>query len=176
MKQIRISIVVSILCALSLPGCAGGHDESIDGPDGDPRDNTSNGDADGSHSPAAPGAPSSMGNSDGGEGGGTAVDAGGGGGGDTGVNGQHIPEDVACVRLLAGQEAKIKSLGCFVTTRTCPSLVRAMTGVACADYDAGNVQACVASYDAASDCDGLVDAISACVLTVYPGASSAGCD
>ena len=90
-------------------------------------------------------------------------------------NGQHVGEEAACDALLAGQESRILALGCSITTRTCPSLLRVMFVTACLEYDDGSVQGCIAHYKAQSTCEALSDAIANCVVTAYPGTEPNGC-
>lgn len=90
-------------------------------------------------------------------------------------NGQHVPEDTACSALSDAQDAKVQSLKCPITTRTCPSLLRVEFGVACMEYDDGSVKGCIDHYNAQKGCTELTEAIKECVVTAYPGTEPNGC-
>jgi hypothetical protein len=90
-------------------------------------------------------------------------------------NGQHVSEDAACSALLAAQDARIKSLQCAITTRTCPALLRTVFTTACMEYDQGSVNGCIEHYKGKTTCDGLEEGIAECVVTPYPGSEPAGC-
>lgn len=91
------------------------------------------------------------------------------------ADGTHTTETEACATLQKAQETKVQGLKCPLTTRTCPALLRATFSTACMEYDMGSVQGCVEYYQQPGSCDGLEDAIKACVVTAYPGTEPAGC-
>jgi hypothetical protein len=91
-------------------------------------------------------------------------------------NGTLITEAEACDAIAEAQEASKLGLECVFTTRACPTLLRAMTGARCVEYDLGSVLGCVELYKGASDCKELAKVFSACVVTFYPDTKSAECE
>lgn len=106
---------------------------------------------------------------------------GAGGGGDGKIhpptNGTHTTEQDACMALESEQSTLAQGFSnCIITGFTCPALVRAQTGApACSEYDEGSVEGCVALYEMATSCDDLMGKVADCVVTAYPGTTSAGC-
>jgi hypothetical protein len=103
----------------------------------------------------------------------------GAGGGDGKVhpapNGTHATEQAACAELEAAQTKYTTSLSCLATLRPCPDLLRVMSSATCLEYDEGSVKGCIAYYASQTTCDAVTAAIDACVVTSYPGTTSAGC-
>jgi len=90
-------------------------------------------------------------------------------------NGTHITEDAACNALSSAQSSKGLMLGCVVTVRMCPQLVRSEFTTACMEYDQGSVQGCVDHYNEQTSCPDFNTAVKDCVVTPYPGTEPAGC-
>jgi hypothetical protein len=90
-------------------------------------------------------------------------------------SGEHTTEALACKALVDAHSAHLLSIGCAGTSRTCPGFLRAEFGVDCQEYDKGSVDGCVAYYQSQTTCQDLSAALDICVITAYPGTTSAGC-
>lgn len=90
-------------------------------------------------------------------------------------NGTHITEKAACDALVNVQGKQLLALSCVGTGQTCPAFLRSEFKTACMEYDEGSVSGCIAYYKEQTSCDGLKNAIEACIVTSYPGTEPAGC-
>lgn len=90
-------------------------------------------------------------------------------------SGERTTEALACDALTSGHSKLMLSLGCFGTSRTCPSMLRAQFAEACLEYDKGSVDGCLAHYADQTSCEDLSAALDICVVTAYEGSAPAGC-
>jgi hypothetical protein len=90
-------------------------------------------------------------------------------------NNTHVSEAAACDALSKAQGSRVQALGCNITTRTCPALLRVEFLVACMEYDEGSVQGCIDYYQTKKNCTDLKAAIDDCVVTAFPGTEPNGC-
>jgi hypothetical protein len=88
-------------------------------------------------------------------------------------NGVRISETDACGTIETALLNRGLTLGCSMTVRPCPQLLRAQFTTACMQYDQGTVSGCASYFDALSSCAGLDS--EACVVIPYPGTEPAGC-
>ena len=172
MNRACTSMMVSILCALSLTACATGSvlDGDIDDVDSDEDVSPSGGDAEGSEDSAGTDEQDPVdAPSDDSSGVDTPSDNSSG-------NVNPMSEAAACEALVEVQEAMINKLKCSMTTRICPTLIRQMTGKICVEYDESSVLVCIERYRAAPTCQSLEDVINTCVVDHIPDTKSPDCN
>ncbi len=92
------------------------------------------------------------------------------------ANGTPLSEADACSALLTALTNKRNALpSCIFTVRTCPSLVQAVGGEPCLQYDEGTIAGCVSYYGDAVDCADLMSRSDDCAFEAIEASAPAGC-
>ena len=150
MNSTLASLLVTVVSALSLTACSTGGVETGDIHDSETNaESNSLSDGTGKDDPA--------------EHAGVSAES-----GVTEPNGVHLTQAAACEALLDAQVSEAADRECAITTRPCPSLIQALTGIQCAEYDEGSVQGCLDVYHQAKTCEDLDDVMKDCQPVSFP--------
>ncbi len=91
------------------------------------------------------------------------------------ANGVAMDEATACDALHKALEDRQLALSCTLTLRTCPSMVQAVAGTQCAQFDQGTINGCVTYYGQATDCTDLGTRSNKCAFKAIAGSAPKGC-
>jgi hypothetical protein len=91
------------------------------------------------------------------------------------TNGKPESEADACTALANAIDSDRSNLSCVGTSPTCPSLVQAVSGLTCAEYDEGTIKGCVDYFAKATTCQDISTRIDNCVFVAISGSAGKGC-